>query len=97
MILEVKKTYVTNDGTNDLHLPTLRTERIIVNTFVDCDSEPRTVDVVSLKFIVNHKSMAIEALSATYICCDIFGQNIENASCNDAHLGGDYMQIFNPG
>ena len=30
--------------------------------------------------------MAIEALSAPYICSDIFGQNVEKASCNYAHL-----------
>ena len=64
-------TYVTNDVDSHLHLPTLRTERIFLNTFVYCDSKPRTVDVVPGKFIVNGKLIVTEALFATQICSDI--------------------------
>ena len=81
-----QKTYVTNDVKKYLNLPTLRTERIFVNTFGNYDSKPRTVDVVPLKFIVKGKTIFIEALCAPYICSDIFGQNVRNASRNYAHL-----------
>ena len=45
-----------------LHLPTLRTERVFVDTFGNYDSEPRTVDADPPKFIVNGKTIVIEAL-----------------------------------
>ena len=64
-------TYVTNDVDSHLHLPALRTERIFLNTFVYCDSKPRTVDVVPGKFIVNGKLIVTEALFAAQICSDI--------------------------
>ena len=81
-----QKTYVTNDVKKYLHLPTLRTERIFVNTFGNYDSEPRIVDVVPLKFFFNGKTIVIEALCAPYICSDIFGQNVRHASRYYAHL-----------
>ena len=81
-----QKTYVTNDVKKYLHLTTFRTERIFVHTFGNYDSEPRTVDVVLLKFIVNGKTIVIEALFAPCICSDIFGQNVRHASRNYAYL-----------
>ena len=57
-----QKTYVTNDVKKYLNLLTLRTERIFVNTLGNYDSETRTVDVVPLKFIVDGKTIVIEAL-----------------------------------
>ena len=54
--------------------------------FGNYDSEPRTADVVPLKFIVDGKIYVIEALCAPYICCDIFDQNVRRASRNYAHL-----------
>ena len=81
-----EKTYATNDVKKYLHLPTLGTERIFVNTFGNYDSEPRTVDVVPLKFIANGKTIVIESLCATYICSKMFGQNVRHASLNNAHL-----------
>ena len=64
-------TYITNDVNNYLHLITLETERIFVNTFGYCDAEPRTIDFVPEKVIVNSKLIVIEALFATYICSDV--------------------------
>ena len=64
----------------------MRKERIFVNTFWNYDSEPRTVDVVPLKFIVNDKTTVIEALRVPYICSDIFGQNVRHTSRNYAYL-----------
>ena len=55
-------------------------------TFGNYDPEPRTVDVVPLKFIVDGKAIVIEALSPPYICSDIFDQNVRHASRNYAHL-----------
>ena len=71
-----QKNYVTNDVNKYLHFPTVRTERSFVNTFGNYGSEPRTVDVVPLKFIVNGK----------IICSDIYGQNVRHASSNYTHL-----------
>ena len=68
-----QKTYVTNHVKKYLNLLTLRTERIFVNTLGNYDSETRTVDVVPLKFIVDGKTIIIEALCEPYICSDIFG------------------------
>ena len=73
-----QKTYVTNN----LHLPTLRRERIFINTFRNYDSELRSVDVVPLKFIVNGETIVIEALWGIYICSNIFGQNVRHGSRN---------------
>ena len=81
-----QKTYVTNDVKKYLNLPTLWTERIFVNTFGNYDSKPRTVDIVPLKFIVDGKTIFIEALCAPCICSDIFGQIVRNASRNYAYL-----------
>lgn len=64
-------TYISNDVNNYLHLPTLQTERMFVNTFGYCNTEPRTVDVVPGKVIVNSKLVVIEVLFATYICSDV--------------------------
>ena len=80
--------YVTNDVKKYLHLPNMRTERIFVNTFENYDSELRTVDVAPLKFFVNGKTIA------TYMCSDIFGQNVTHASCNYAHLKN--IKLANP-
>ena len=80
--------YVTNDVKKYLHLPNLRIERIFVNTFENYDSELRTVDFVPLKCFVNGKTIA------TYICSDIFGQNVRHASCNYAHLKN--IRLANP-
>ena len=82
----IQKTYVTSNIKKYLLLPTLRTEQIFVNTFGNYDSESRTVDVIPLKFIVNGKTIVIEALHAPYICSSIYGQNVKRASCNYAHL-----------
>ena len=68
-----QKTYVTNDVKKYLNLLTLQTERIFDNTLGNYDSETRTVDVVPLKFIVDGKTIIIEALCEPYICSDIFG------------------------
>ena len=57
-----QKTYVTNDVKKYLNLLTLQTERIFDNTLGNYDSETRTVDVVPLKFIVDGKTIVIEAL-----------------------------------
>ena len=81
-----QKTYVTNDVKKYLNLPALRTGRIFVNTFGNYDLKPRTVDILPLKFIVDGKTIFIEALCASYICSDIFGQNVRNASRNYAYL-----------
>ena len=81
-----QKTYVTNDVKKYLNLPTLRTGQIFVKTFGNYHSEPRTVDAVPLKFIVDGKKVVIEAMCAPYICSDIFGQNVRHASSNYAHL-----------
>lgn len=70
----------------------MRTERIFVNTFSNCDSEPRTVDVAPLKFIANDKPNIIEALFAPDICSGVFGQNIEKR--NYAHLKN--IKLANP-
>ena len=81
-----QETCVTNYVKKYLHLPTSRKEQIFVNTFGNYDSEPRTVDVVPLKFIVNGKTIVIEALRATYICSNIYGQNVRYPSRNYPHL-----------
>ena len=57
-----QKTYVTKHVKSYFHLLNFRTERIFINTFTNCDSEPRTVDVAPLKFIVFDKPIVIEAL-----------------------------------
>ena len=62
--------------------------------FGNYDSESKTVDVVTLKFIVNGKTIVIEALWAPYICSDIFGQNVRHASRNYAHLKN--MKLADP-
>ena len=43
---------------------------MFVNTFGYCNAEPRTVDVVPGKVIVNSKLVVIEVLFATDICSD---------------------------
>ena len=81
-----QKTYIINDVKKYLHLPTLWPEQLFVNPFGNYDSEPRTVDFVPLKCIVNGKTIIIEALCTPYICSDIYGQNVRHVLCNYAHL-----------
>ena len=64
----------------------MRTGRVFVNTFKNYDSEPRNNDIAPLKFIVNDKTITVEALRAPFICSDIFGQNVRHASRNYAHF-----------
>ena len=71
-----QKTYATNDIKKYLNLPTLRTGGIFVNTFGNYHSEPRAIDAIPLKSIVDGEKIVIEALCAPYICSDIFGQNV---------------------
>ena len=87
--IESQKTYVKNDVTiykKYLHLPTLQSEWVFAKTIGKCESESATVVVVLLKFIVNGKSIVIKSLCAPYICSDIFGQTVKNATRNYAQL-----------
>ena len=63
---ESQKTYITNDVLKYLNLRALRTKRILVNTFGNYDSDPRTVDAVSLKIIFDGKTIIMEALCEPY-------------------------------
>ena len=45
--------------------------------FGNYDSEPRTVDVIPLKFIVNVKTIVIEALYSPHICSDTLAKMLD--------------------
>ena len=85
-----QRTYVTNSLRRRLNLPTVRTEKTIIQTFSGINAEPKVVDVVQLKIRSRLKSsdlcVYLEALCVPDICSPLRNQNIEVVTDNYEHL-----------
>ena len=69
-----------------LKLPTLRSEKISINTFGNKESVTKMIGVVRLKFVLKDKIFQIEYLCTSLICNDIVYQYIMPVSSSYPHL-----------
>ena len=84
-----QRTYITNSLRQRLNLPTLRTEKIIIQTFNGGIAESRDADIVQLRVCSRKKSnlnIYVEAICVPQICSPLRNQNIEFAVKEYDHL-----------
>ena len=81
-----QRSYITEEVRKKLKVPTVRTERVILNTFGATNSSARNLDVVKIKVKGNNKAIFIEALCVPEVCNPIKGQNISFAKNKYPHL-----------
>ena len=62
-----QQSYVSDKLRKQLKLPTLRSEKISVNTFGNKESVTKMIDVVPLKFVLKDKIIQIECLCTTIL------------------------------
>ena len=83
-----QRTYISKDLRNELKLPTLKTEQLVINTFGTNGSEIKQYDLV--KFVMKSKDKTFEietnALVQETICSPLQGQEVKFAKEHYAHL-----------
>ena len=75
-----QRSYVSDKLRKRFKLPTLRSEKISINTFGNKESVTKMTDLVQLKFFLKDKVIQIECLCTSLICNDIVNQDIMSAS-----------------
>ena len=81
-----QRIYVSDKLRKQLKLPTLRSEKIFINTFGNKESVTKMIDVVPLKFVLKNEIIQIECLCTSLICNDIVNQHIMSISSSYPHL-----------
>ena len=82
-----QRSYISTEIRNRLKLPTLRTERLVINTFGNQDAQIKNIDVVPLTIICpDRKLITVECLCTSMICADVTNQNTRFVSTNYVHL-----------
>ena len=81
-----QRIYVSDKLRKQLKLPTLRSEKISINTFGNKESVTKMIDVVPLKFVLKNEIIQIECLCTSLICNDIVNQHIMSISSSYPHL-----------
>ena len=92
-----QRSYVTNDTRTRLNLPTIRKEKLIIQTFGNNESKLKNVDIAQMK--INGKSsnhsVYFEAICVPEICSQLKNQNIEIAAGQYQHfLNLDFANCF---
>ena len=78
-----QRSYISTEIRNRLKLPTLRTERLVINTFGNQDAQIKNIDVVPLTIICpDRKLITVECLCTSMICADVTNQNTQFVSTN---------------
>ena len=79
-------TYVTDSLRKRLKLQTMRTERIIINTFGNDEIKAQDTDIVLTKLCTDSKIFFVEAICSPIICTDLASLNQNFASKEYEHL-----------
>ena len=75
-----QRSYASDKLRKRFKLPTLRSEKISINTFGNKESVTKMIDLVQLKFFSKDKVIQIECLCTSLICNDIVNQDIMSVS-----------------
>ena len=77
-----QRSYISEKLRNELNLPTLRRERLLVKTFGNSNSKCKNVDRVPLNVITSNKMITIAAICTPDICDPLTNQNVKAVSTN---------------
>ena len=81
-----QRTYVSDSLRKRLKLQTIRTERIVINTFGNDEIRAQDTDIVLMKLFTDSKIFFVEAICSPIICTDLASQNQNFASKEYEHL-----------
>ena len=83
-----QRSYISKTLREELKLPTVRTEILIIKVFGNDRFKSEKVDIVSLILVGNEKFVTIKAICYPVICSELNNQNIFYAIGNYKHLQG---------
>ena len=81
-----QRSYISEELRKSLNLPILRKETIAINTFGNKEAQVKVIDVVPVRFVLQHKVIEIECLCTSLICAELLNQNIQLVSSSYPHL-----------
>ena len=83
-----QRTYVTNELREALHLPSIRTENLIIQTFGNKNSNVERVDVVQMKIKGKNSPnyVYVEAICVPTICAPLKNQKLDMNAKDYKHL-----------